>query len=168
MNKTKYTFDQIFKDITSTVTKIPKTEYLEEGDIAIIDQSKSFICGYVDDAEKICFSGEKIIFGDHTRVFKYIDFPFVIGADGVHVLEVINENINPKYIYFYLLASYIPNEGYSRHFKWVKKLEFYVPGKDEQDKIVEKIEIIENQKKLLQENLEDLEQLFSIQLEKNF
>ena len=60
------------------VGKIKARDYLEFGNYPIIDQSQDFIAGYWDDNSSV-YDGNVpiIIFGDHTRIFKFIDFRFV-------------------------------------------------------------------------------------------
>lgn len=139
----EFLFDEIFDDITSKIQKIPKSEYLSSGEIAIIDQSQNYIAGY-SNLRNINYQTQlpRIIFGDHTRIFKYVDIPFYIGADGVKVLELKNNEIDYKYIYNYLLHSFIPNEGYSRHYKWLKKLSFKIPSIEKQKLVVKELEKI--------------------------
>jgi len=94
--------DCIDKKISNNKLKIPQKDFLERGEFAIIDQGEKFIAGYTNDKSKVY--NEKfpvIVFGDHTRVFKFIDFPFSIGADGVKIL-VPSEEFNPLYLPFKL------------------------------------------------------------------
>ena len=81
-------FSKVFNTPTSKPYQIQKTEYLENGLLPIIDQGKEFIIGYSNSVEKK-YSNESncIIFGDHTRQIKYVDFDFVIGADGTKILK---------------------------------------------------------------------------------
>ncbi|TYB76462.1 restriction endonuclease subunit S [Bizionia myxarmorum] len=121
-------FGKVVKDVTRNYTKIPKTDYLKEGIYPIIDQGKDFICGYTNDIQKVTEKDTPvIIFGDHTRVFKFIDFPFAIGADGVKVLEVDSSLANVEFIYEYLRNINLYNAGYSRHFKYLKEIKIPVP-----------------------------------------
>ena len=138
-------FSDIFIDDTKNVKRINSDEYLTKGSISVIDQGKELIAGYAsDDVENACYD-TRIIFGDHTRIFKYIDFPFVCGADGTKVLKIIDPSkINYKYMYYYLLASNIPNTGYNRHFKWVKELSFKPVDINSQMMIVNKLDKINN------------------------
>ena len=121
-------FTAVLDDSTSRYSKIPKEEYLDVGLYPIIDQGKEFIGGFTNDETLIQNSSEpRIIFGDHTRVLKYVDFPFTIGADGVKVLELQSQQILLKYVYYYLRSIKVPNAGYSRHFKFLKEVKIPLP-----------------------------------------
>lgn len=99
----KYNFGIIIEDITSRYTKIKQNDYLDEGLYPIIDQGKNFIAGF---SNEILNENDdylpNIIFGDHTKSIKYIDFSFNIGADGVKVLNVDRSIAYTKYVYYYL------------------------------------------------------------------
>lgn len=120
--------------------KILKQNFLEKGKYPIVDQSENFIAGYWNEKTDV-FKIIKpvVVFGDHTRIFKYIDFDFVLGADGVKILQPIDE-INPKYFYYILQSLEIKNLGYSRHFKELKDLEIPLPPIEIQQQIVSEIE----------------------------
>lgn len=135
----KKDFLSVISDITSQFNKIKKGDYLINGKYPIIDQGKEFIAGYTNEESYITVVEKPvIIFGDHTRVFKYIDFPIAIGADGVKVLDVKN-GINSNYIYYYLRSIKIHDAGYSRHFKFLKDLKIPVPEKLEDQTRIAKI-----------------------------
>ena len=71
-------FSDLIIDKTKDGTKLPTNDYQKIGSTAIIDQGQEFIAGYTDRSEGIFTDVPVIIFGDHTRVFKYIDFPFFL------------------------------------------------------------------------------------------
>ena len=71
----------------SIKAKIPNKQYLDQGKYPIIDQGQEFIGGYTNDETGVISQLPVIVFGDHTRVFKYVDFPFVAGADGVKIFQ---------------------------------------------------------------------------------
>lgn len=157
-----HTYDDIFVDETSKIIKIKKGDYLEIGKYSIVDQGQEHIGGYTNEERGIYTNTPFIIFGDHTRTVKYIDFPSFIGADGVKVLNIkedMSEYLDIKYIYYYLTYTDIPNDGYSRHFKYIKKLLYVVPPIEIQKKIVEVLDeaqkLIDNRKKQI-ELLDDL------------
>lgn len=124
-------FSKALRDRTAGNRKILRRDYLGAGVLPVVDQGASVIAGYTND-ESAAYKGPLpvIIFGDHTRVLKYVDHPFAIGADGVKVLSPIGD-FEPRYLYYYLLAQQIPSRGYSRHFRllrersvrWVPRLE---------------------------------------------
>lgn len=116
-------FDEVFEDRTKYGTKIKTDEYQTEGKNIIVDQGQALIAGYTDKQDGLFTDVPAIVFGDHTRVVKYIDKPFFLGADGVKVLKSKLPDANYKYLYYALLHAKIPNTGYNRHFKWLKELD---------------------------------------------
>lgn len=108
--------------------KIQKDVYLDEGAIPCVDQSVTFIGGYTDDEEaKHDEPLPIIVFGDHTRILKFIDFPFACGADGTQLLHPNRENISPEFFYLALDAIDLSNYFYARHFKFLKEQKLVLP-----------------------------------------
>ncbi len=83
------------------------------------------------------------MFGDHTKVVKLIDFPFVIGADGTKFFSPVL--INDKFLYYLLVytAINLPSRGYARHYVLLKKEYLPIPPLAEQERIVAEIEKFE-------------------------
>lgn len=112
------------KDILAKVKrprKVKKEEYLKDGPIPCVDQSREFIGGYTDDQETVIDIGKPVIvFGDHTRILKFIDFPFACGADGTQLIVSNDNEISQEYLYFSLDAIDLSNYFYARHFKFLK------------------------------------------------
>jgi type I restriction enzyme S subunit len=123
----------------SKVKKVPSSEYLSDGNIPIIDQSMKFICGFTNDTNtKIKTEIPIIVFGDHTRIVKLINFDFARGADGTQILLSNDERV-PQHFFFQSITSIdLSNYGYARHFKFLKEKLTIVPEKD----IVQKYELI--------------------------
>lgn len=128
-------FTEVFSDETKRGHKIPTSEYLALGKFPIIDQGQWQIAGYTDLESGAFTDVPAIIFGDHTRIVKYVDTPFFLGADGVKVLKIKTPNADYKYLFYFLQNAKIPNTGYNRHFKWLKELEVPLPSIDEQRRI---------------------------------
>ena len=146
-------FDEVFVDKTRLGKKIPKEEYKKKGKYIIIDQGKDKIAGFTDNEDGIFTDVPTIIFGDHTRIIKYIDKPFFLGADGVKVLKSKINNANYKYLYYALKAAYIPNTGYNRHFKWLKKVSINYPSFEKQKRIVKLLDNLSEVKNKKNEEL---------------
>lgn len=128
-------FDKAFSDMTSKAHKIDQSQFLTSGNFPIIDQGQKFIAGFTVDKTLVWKRQlPVIIFGDHTRIVKFVDFPFVLGADGTKVLE-INREIFPLFAYYQLLSHEIPSAGYSRHFKFLKEWIVRFPNYLEQQRI---------------------------------
>jgi type I restriction enzyme S subunit len=116
--------------------QIPAKDISADGEFPVVDQGQEFISGFCDDPAKVIdFDLPLIIFGDHTRCFKYVDFPFVLGADGTKVLSPNKKLYDPKFYYFALLALELPSRGYNRHFKVLKERILPLPPLPEQKKI---------------------------------
>ena len=108
--------------------QVMTADYLEEGKIPVIDQSRDFIAGYTDDEETVVSLGKPVIvFGDHTRILKYIQFPFAKGADGTQLIISKCENMTQPLLYLSLLEIDLSNYHYARHFKYLKAEEIIVP-----------------------------------------
>lgn len=126
----------IDKESISREIKIPQGKYNKIGKYPIVDQGADFIAGYTDDEGKL-YSGKLpvIVFGDHTRTFKYIDFRFSVGADGTKLIQP-KDYLYPKYFFYYLCSLSIPSKGYNRHYKYLKENSIVFPqDKSEQQKI---------------------------------
>ena len=147
-------FDEIFEDKTKYGVKMPTSEYCESGANIIIDQGQDQVSGYTDKEEGIFCEVPAIIFGDHTRIVKYVDKPFFMGADGVKILRSKLPDSNYKYLYYALKHAKIPNTGYNRHFKWLKEIQIKYPEKKQQKEIAYNLdcvcEIIEMRKRQYQ------------------
>jgi len=118
-----------------SVGKIPKKEYFKEGSFPIIDQSKTFIIGYSNHSE-LLYNGNlpAIIYGDHTNHVKYVNQPFICGADGVKIIQPLDE-LDNKFIYYSILYRKPQSEGYRRHFSILKEKILCIPTFAEQQEI---------------------------------
>ena len=128
--------DSLMKTKISRKYQIPAKKIAQTGQFPVVDQGQNVIAGYCDDSDKLIdFDLPVIIFGDHTRCFKFVDFPFVLGADGTKVLSPNKKLYDPKFFYFALLSLEIPSRGYNRHFKILKEQGLPLPPLPEQKKI---------------------------------
>lgn len=158
-NKIPFT-ESIVKNKTA-VSSVNASDYLETGAIPVIDQSVDFIAGYTNKAERIVSKEllPVIVFGDHTRVLKYIDFPFVTGADGTKLLFPNKSLFNSKFFYYNLLSKPISNRGYNRHYKLLQELIIDLPTLPQQQVIVHILDIIDKKINYLRNKLSKYEQL---------
>ena len=117
---------------------IQQNLYKTTGRFPVIDQGNSLIAGYTDNESLIYKKNELpiILFGDHTRIFKYIDFPFATGADGTKLFRANDQVVDHRFLYFALLYLDIPSRGYSRHFKYLKEKVIGAPIKLTEQRIV--------------------------------
>lgn len=112
--------------------QVPANNYQLTGNIPIIDQSKDYIAGYTDDEECLVkVSVPFIVFGDHTRVLKFIPFSFAKGADGTQLIMSNDLDKMPQTLFYNSLVNVdLSNYSYARHFKYLKEELVVVPTKE--------------------------------------
>ncbi len=143
----------------SGLPKLQTNEYKPSGHYPIIDQGQALVAAWTDDGQGLISSClPVVVFGDHTRAFKYVDFPFVRGADGTHVLRPIPD-IDPLFFYYACKAIDLPNRGYNRHFRLLQEREIPVPPRDEQHGIAGSLRSLEQAAVLQDEQLKVLADL---------
>ena len=80
-----------FEECIEKVTygnKIQRTEYLDNGKFPVVSQESKLINGFWNNEEDLFDVKQPVIvFGDHTRILKFIDFSFVLGADGTKIIK---------------------------------------------------------------------------------
>lgn len=137
---TSLSFAEVFDDVTDGGRKLQQRLYLPTGPYPVVDQGEGLIGGYTD-REDLVHLGHPpfIVFGDHTRCVKFVDFQFVQGADGIRVLKP-KPGVDPRFAYLLLRAAELPDMGYSRHMKFLRRATFPIPEPDEQTRIVALIE----------------------------
>lgn len=139
--------------------KTKTSDYLRVGRIPVVDQGQHLIAGYVDEPERICRSPlPVIVFGDHTRIFKFVDFEFAMGADGTKIL-VPRIEADAKYLFHALKRLRLPDAGYSRHFKFLKKTKIPLPPLPEQKRIAAILDAADAIRAKRRESLELLDKL---------
>lgn len=101
--------------------KLQTDDINEIGKTAVVSQDQDFIVGYTDLVDEKLTNVPYIIFGDHTEIFKYIDFPFAQGADGIKIIKADDKYIDSKFLYYAMKSCYYPTGFYQRHFKLLRK-----------------------------------------------
>lgn len=171
----------VFNSLPTKKYQIKSKDIKEKGKFIVVDQGKEEIAGYFDDKTKLFNDLPIIIYGDHTTIVKFKDEPFIVGADGVKLLNS-KINANLKYLYYALLNVNIKPEGYKRHFSILKKVKIPISNINEQTKIAnflslvdKKIELMErkqsgliNYKKGLMQQLFSFNLTFSLKNTSNF
>lgn len=127
--------ETVFEQVSTNTKKINTKNCLATGKFPVIDQGQDFIAGFVNDESKVIRSEKPlIIFGDHTRVVKWIDKAFVPGADGTKIL-ITKNFIESRFFYYQLKSINVTDKGYARHFKELKESIFLIPPLAEQKEI---------------------------------
>ena len=159
-----------YKKFEECVVKIPKQkqikskDYLPFGIYPVVSQEQELISGYYNDISYVYKHSKPIVvFGDHTKNIKFIDFDFVVGADGTHILKTIDK-IETKFFYYTLKSIKLENLGYARHFKLLKREVIGFPSLDQQRRIVSYLDssfqLIDKIKEKAQKSLSEAKALF--------
>ncbi len=152
--------------------KVQRKEFLNEGTFPIVSQEADFTNGYWNDENDVFrVTTPVVIFGDHTQVLKYVDFDFVLGADGVKIILPC-KFLHPKFLYYQLQSVDFKLLGYARHYRLLKEMEISFPPLAEQQRIVaildEAFEGIATARKHAEQNLQNAKALFESHLEAVF
>ncbi len=164
-------FEDCLEKVTYT-NKVQRKDFLKSGKFPIISQEEDFINGYWNN-EKDVFRNKVpiIIFGDHTRVLKYIDFDFALGADGVKILQP-KKFLNSKFFHYFLQSVDVKSLGYARHYRLLKEIRVSFPIIDEQKRIVgildEVFEGVAKAKENVEGNLRNVSEVFEAYLQSVF
>lgn len=125
----KKKIEKVIKTITPP-KKLQSDEFRKTGEYPIIDQSQKFICGYSDDFSAVINEDPNglIVFGDHTCILKFIDFPFIQGADGIKIFNSNEpDSIDNRYLFQFLKSFPIESKEYKRHFSDLKEKQLLYP-----------------------------------------
>lgn len=134
--------ESVIYNIGNKTNQIKQSEIQTEGKYPVVSQSMNKVEGYSNEESKVLRVSplKVIVFGDHSKTIKLIDFDFIIGADGTKIFVPIS--LYPYYL-FYVLSYNIINlidRGYSRHYQFLKQKLIPLPPLEEQKRIVAKIE----------------------------
>lgn len=153
-----YNFSDLVNDITGGNRKFQSFEYQANAAFPIVDQSEKFISGFTNENAIVKRKKDVVIFGDHTKALKFIDFDFCLGADGVKVLEPVEE-LDSKFLFYFLNTITLPDVGYSRHFKFLKETRIPLPPLPIQKRIAEILDAADALKRKDQELLKKYDEL---------
>lgn len=163
-----FEFSKVVKTLSSRGNQIPAKEICERGRFPVVTQSKnSLIDGYSEEEAKLVPKAflPLLVFGDHTRFLKYVDFQFIVGADGTKLIRPKDDGfVNCSYLY-YVLRALVPetkDRGYSRHFQFLKKLMIPVPPIHEQCRIVDRVEELLSEINRAEKAYEELQTLAGV------
>jgi len=131
----EFPFDDLVKTIPSKPYQVLSSEIFDKGTYKVVDQGKGLIAGFSEAASRVLKNVGAIVFGDHTTELKYVDFDFIVGADGTKVLR--SDKCNLKYLYYFLQENRVEQEGYKRHFSILRQMVVSLPHPDEQQKIAD-------------------------------
>lgn len=134
-------FRDVLRRINARTSQVPASSYQPAGRLPVVDQGQQPIVGYTDDMAAEFDPGDEgvVVFGDHTCIAKFVNFPFAIGADGTQLIKALPGQSTAFFAYA-LKVDPVASRGYNRHFKDLREKTFAVPSRREQDAIVAVLE----------------------------
>lgn len=147
---------EVLKSISTKKHQINSTEFRNLGAYKVIDQGQDLIAGYSDLESKVFKDLPVIVFGDHTTILKYIDFEFIVGADGTKLLKAKSNN-DLIYIFYNLQFNNVQQQGYKRHFTLLSEIYLQIPSLPEQTKIANFLSAIDEKINLVSGQIEKME-----------
>ena len=147
-------FTKVLKAHPLKKFQIKSSEISRVGPYKVVDQGKELVAGFSDQNGKIFETDGVVVYGDHTTIVKFVDFSFIVGADGTKVLKPTKEGANIKYLYYCLVFYNIKSEGYKRHFSILKQIWLPVSCIGEQQKIADFLSAIDKKIELVAAQLE--------------
>ena len=167
--KKEYKFMDLFTSIPSKKYQILQKEIKNKWKFPVISQSQNFIEWYSDNIEKVIENKWIIVFWDHTTVLKYVDFNFIIGADGVKLLKNKNKKDNLLYLYYLLSYNNVKQEWFKRHYSILKEKKIYKHTNiQEQQKIADFLSSIDKEITLLKKEKKSVEEYKKGMMQKIF
>ncbi len=137
---------------------VSDTNYSDEYETPVLTAGKTFILGYTNETEGIFEDNlPVIIFDDFTTATQFVDFPFKAKSSAMKILKPKDKSINVKLIYEIMQMINFVADDHKRY--WIseyQELEIKLPSKEEQLKISEFLNTINNEINLLKNELEEL------------
>lgn len=137
-------FPDVMVRINAKKYQILASAYSPTGLVPVVDQGQKPIIGYINSVNSAYNPGVEgvIVFGDHTCITKFVDFPFAVGADGTQ-LVMAKEGNSTLFMAYALRADPVVSTGYNRHFKFLQEKVLPVPVRDEQEAIAGVLDDVE-------------------------
>lgn len=120
---------------------VESTDYNDAYDTPVLTAGKSFILGYTKETEGVFDRLPVIIFDDFTTASQFVNFKFKVKSSAMKILNINNELVIPKYIFYRMQVINIDHSTHKRY--WIQqysKIKIKVPPKAEQERIVSRIE----------------------------
>ena len=137
----EYKLEELLSYEQSGAYIVESTDYNDAYDTPVLTAGKSFILGYTNETEGVFDRLPVIIFDDFTTASQFVNFKFRVKSSAMKILNINNELVIPKYIFYRMQIININHSTHKRY--WIQqysKIKIKIPPKAEQEQIVSKIE----------------------------
>ncbi|MDR0819063.1 MAG: restriction endonuclease subunit S [Oscillospiraceae bacterium] len=118
---------EMLKSIPIKPYQILQQDIISRGSYPVVSQSDNFIEGYSEEKTKLFHNvNGVVIFGDHTLAVKFVDFNFIVGADGVKILITPDNEVRFLFYVICEAAKHL-DIGYTRHYNQLLELYVNIP-----------------------------------------
>ncbi len=156
----EYFYDEILNFEQPTKYIVSDTSYNDSYETPVLTAGKSFILGKTNEKEGLFTKLPVIIFDDFTADSRYVDFPFKVKSSAMKMLSPKNKNINLKYVHYSMkYRKYIPKSHNRQWLSTYSKFILLMPDITLQNKIVAKLDKLQEIIELKKEQLKELEKL---------
>lgn len=155
-----FKFLDVMIRINTKSNQVEASQYLDFGLYPVVDQGKDFVAAYSDKRNRL-FNNDNdgvVIFGDHTCIVKFVDFDFLVGADGVQVIKS-KKGFSTRYMSFVMQYYQVESTGYNRHFGVLKEKFYPIPSDTEQTAIAQILSDMDEEIQTLEQRLAKTRQL---------
>ena len=131
---------------------VESTGYNDDFITPVLTAGKSFILGYTNEKNGICYDLPVIIFDDFTTDSKYVDFAFKVKSSAMKILR--SKYVPLKFLYHYMQTIKCNHTTHKRY--WISDFSqkfIVLPPITEQQRIVMAVEILFEQLDKVSENI---------------
>lgn len=132
---------------------LPKSKLLTP----VLTANKSFILGSTDETNGVFNELPVIIFDDFTTNKKYVDFPFKVRSGALKILKPKNSDVNLRFVFELMEFIRVVQGDHKRYYiSEYQHARIKLPSKEEQRKIVELVNLFQEEINSLKRKLSEL------------
>lgn len=139
---------------------VKSSVYSKANKTPVLTANKSFVLGYTEEEFGIYENLPAIIFDDFTTDSKFVDFPFKVKSSAIKILKNKDPKDNLRFLYEVIKSINFPISNHKRYYiSQFQNLQINLPTPNEQQKIAEILETVDEDIKKTQEVIQSTEKV---------